>query len=240
MLEASSLVTYTSVYTISESGRVFLGADEELSDGGPEKPHTPPAPQDENEHVLMFIQPHDLDIVPEPIFPEYIPLEDEHILLAEEQPLPLVASPTAESLRYDNVQKRIQKRYDADNKDEEEEEYLALADSATVIPIDELAYPPEGTKSIIPPPLLTPLPLELGLLSDHRLPYPFHQRQKDGIPESEQPPRKRLCLATLGSRYEVGESSTRGRGVDYGFANTVEAEMRHQGIREVGYGIRDT
>nr|GFB44684.1 hypothetical protein [Tanacetum cinerariifolium] len=47
-------------------------------------------------------------------------------------------------------------------------------------------------------------------------------------------------LSTLGSRYEVGESSTRGRGVDYGFADTFEAEIRHQGIREVGYGIRDT
>nr|GEU74803.1 hypothetical protein [Tanacetum cinerariifolium] len=32
----------------------------------------------------------------------------------------------------------------------------------------------------------------------------------------------------------------RGRGVDYGFADTVEAEMRHRGIGEVGYGIRDT
>nr|GFC65061.1 hypothetical protein [Tanacetum cinerariifolium] len=64
--------------------------------------------------------------------------------------------------------------------------------------------------------------------------------RRDDIPESEQPPRKRLCLATLGSKYEVGESSTRGRGVDYGFTDTVEAEMRHQGIREVGYGIRDT
>nr|GFD55559.1 hypothetical protein [Tanacetum cinerariifolium] len=49
-----------------------------------------------------------------------------------------------------------------------------------------------------------------------------------------------LCLSTLGSRYEVKKSSTRGRGVDYGFADAVEAEMRHQGIREVGYGIRDT
>nr|GEY28506.1 hypothetical protein [Tanacetum cinerariifolium] len=39
--------------------------------------------------------------------------------------------------------------------------------------------------------------------------------RKDDIPESEQPPRKRLCLSTLGSKYEVGESSTRGRGVDY-------------------------
>nr|GFD28701.1 hypothetical protein [Tanacetum cinerariifolium] len=61
---------------------------------------TPPAPQDEDEHELMFIQPHDLDFVPELIYPEYIPLEDEHILSAEEQPLPPVASPTVESPGY--------------------------------------------------------------------------------------------------------------------------------------------
>nr|GFC87159.1 hypothetical protein [Tanacetum cinerariifolium] len=64
--------------------------------------------------------------------------------------------------------------------------------------------------------------------------------RRDGIPESEQPLRKRLCLSTIGSRYEVGESSTRGRGVDYGFIDTVEAKIRHRGIREVGYGIKDT
>nr|GFA21337.1 hypothetical protein [Tanacetum cinerariifolium] len=67
---------------------------------GPEEPQTPPAPQDEDEHEPMFIQPHDLDFVLEPIYPEYIPLEDEHILSAEEQPLPPVVSPTAESPGY--------------------------------------------------------------------------------------------------------------------------------------------
>nr|GEY80143.1 hypothetical protein [Tanacetum cinerariifolium] len=64
---------------------------------GPEEPHAPPAPQDEDEHEPMFIQPHHLDFVPEPIYPDYIPLEDEHVLSAEEQPLPLVVSPTPES-----------------------------------------------------------------------------------------------------------------------------------------------
>nr|GFA39639.1 reverse transcriptase domain-containing protein [Tanacetum cinerariifolium] len=73
---ASSAVTYTSVYTDSEPGR------------------------DEDEHKPMFIQPHDLDFVKEPIYPEYIPLEDEHILSAEVQPLPPVVSPTAESPEY--------------------------------------------------------------------------------------------------------------------------------------------
>ncbi|GJX24116.1 hypothetical protein Tco_0228561 [Tanacetum coccineum] len=46
------------------------------------------------------------------------------------------------------------------------------------------------------------------------------------------------------SRYEIGESSTarpaRGQGIDYGFVSTVDAEERRQGIRDVGYGIRDT
>ncbi|GKB25000.1 hypothetical protein Tco_0864401, partial [Tanacetum coccineum] len=67
---------------------------------------------------------------------------------------------------------------------------------------------------------------------------------RDDIHESEQPPHKRLYLSTLGSRYEVGESSTarltRGRWIDYGFVCTVDAEGRRQGIRDVGYGIRDT
>nr|GFA09341.1 hypothetical protein [Tanacetum cinerariifolium] len=58
------------------------------------------------------------------------------------------------------------------------------------------------------------------------------------------PPRKRLCLSTLGSRYEAGESSTArltgGQGIDYGFVSTLDAEVRRRGIGEVGYGIRDT
>ncbi|GJR35763.1 hypothetical protein Tco_1211447 [Tanacetum coccineum] len=44
--------------------------------------------------------PHDPDYVPEPIYPEYIPLKDEHVFPVEEQPLPLVDSPTAESPGY--------------------------------------------------------------------------------------------------------------------------------------------
>nr|GFD18634.1 hypothetical protein [Tanacetum cinerariifolium] len=86
---------------------------------------------------------------------------------------------------------------------------------------------------------MAPAALPLPPLPPSLYPPPPVDR-KDGIPESEQPPRKSLCLSTLGSRYEVGDSSTRGRGVDYGFANTIETEMRHRSIREVGYGIRDT
>nr|GEX52527.1 hypothetical protein [Tanacetum cinerariifolium] len=324
MCSTSSAVTYTSVYTDSEPGRVFWGADEELSDGdsprvivygynglpmppvappspnyipGLEEPQTPPAPQYEDEDEPMFIQPHDPDFVPEPIYPEYIPLEDEHILPAEEQPLPPVVSPTAESPGYvvkddetEDDDADDEDKDEEDEKEEEEEEHLAPADSAIVLPTDELVSPHEGTEPIIPPPstdtattgarittsislppeaevesllaMPTPSPSPLTLLSppsawerlarctapaalpSPQLPpslYPLPPvDRRDDIPESEQPPRKRLCLSTLGYRYEVGESSTRGRGIDYGFFNNVKAEMRHRGNGEVGYGIRDT
>ncbi|GKD62274.1 hypothetical protein Tco_1299783, partial [Tanacetum coccineum] len=80
----------------------------------------------------------------------------------------------------------------------------------------------------LPPSLYIPLPVD----------------RKDDIPESEKRHRKRLCLSTLGSRYKIEESSTarptKGRGIDYGFVITVDAKQRQQGIRDVGYGIRDT
>ncbi|GKE71578.1 hypothetical protein Tco_1529650, partial [Tanacetum coccineum] len=88
----------------------------------------------------------------------------------------------------------------------------------------------------LPSPPLPPLPPSLYI------PPPVDCR--GDLPESELPPRKRLCLSTLGSRYEAGESSTTrpigGRGIDYRFVSTVDAEARRRGISEVGYGIRDT
>nr|GEY71435.1 hypothetical protein [Tanacetum cinerariifolium] len=76
------------------------------------------------------------------------------------------------------------------------------------------------------------------------IPSPLLPSSRDNIPEIEMPPRKRLCLSTLGSRYEIKESSTarptRDRGIDYGFVSTLDAKARRRGIGEVGYGIRDT
>ncbi|GKC54233.1 hypothetical protein Tco_1076978, partial [Tanacetum coccineum] len=43
---------------------------------GLEDPQTPPVPQDEDKHEAMFIQPHDPDYVPEPIYPEYVTESD--------------------------------------------------------------------------------------------------------------------------------------------------------------------
>ncbi|GJY89494.1 hypothetical protein Tco_0504690 [Tanacetum coccineum] len=258
-------------------------------------------PQDEEyEREPIFIQPHDPDYVPEPIYPKYIPLEDEHEFLAEEKSLPHVVSPTAESLGYvvesdpeetedglvdypmdegddgddddDNfflgrlfipppstdittTGARITVRLQASISLPPKAECMAPSAHSSPPPVPSPLLPSSGcptqiqtlriasTQAIVdavtaalPSPPLPPLPLSLYIQP------PVDCR--DDIPESERPPRKRSCLFALGSRYEVGESSTArptgGRGVDYGFVSTLDAEERRRGIREVGYGIRDT
>ncbi|GJW16813.1 hypothetical protein Tco_0024249 [Tanacetum coccineum] len=233
---------------------------------GLEDPQTPPVPQDEDEREPMFVHAHDPNYVPEPIYPEYIPMKDEHVFPAEEQLLPLVNLPTTESPGYitESDPEEDPEEYDddeiedgpvdypmdggddgnddddyssgddadeedEDDEDKEEEEHLAPTDSTIVVPTDEPVSPPEGTEPAIQT-TLTDITIGLGLQED--------------IPESEQPPRKRLCLSTLGSRYEIRESSTarptEGQGIDYGFVSTVDTEERRQGVRDVGYSIRDT
>ncbi|GJR18390.1 hypothetical protein Tco_0966917 [Tanacetum coccineum] len=129
---------------------------------GPENLQILPVPQDEDEREPMFIQAHDPDYVPEPIYPEYIPLEDDHEFPAEEQPLPPIDSPTTESPGYDDGddgddmtathwEDGHEDEDEEDEEDEEEEEHLAPADS-TVVPADGPVFPPEGTEPIIPPP----------------------------------------------------------------------------------------
>ncbi|GKE31738.1 hypothetical protein Tco_1451060 [Tanacetum coccineum] len=162
---ATSVITYTFVYTDSEPGY----------DGLPIQPVAPPSP----------------DYIPGPEDPQTPPVpqdEDEHEFPAEEQPLPPVDSPTAESPghvtesdpeedpeEYEDDETEDgpvdypmdggddddgdSSRDDADgededeeDEDEEEEEHLAPADSTTVIPVDEPVFPPEGTEPVIPPP----------------------------------------------------------------------------------------
>nr|GEV03263.1 hypothetical protein [Tanacetum cinerariifolium] len=336
------------------------------------KSYKPPVPQDKDEHEPMFIQPHDPDYMPEPMYSEYIPLEDEHVLPAEEQPLPPIDSPTAESSGYvaeSDLEEDLEEyeddeiedgsvdypmggeddgddddgdssgddaddeNEDEEDEEEEEEEHLASADSAIVIP-DEFVFAPEGIEPVIPPPstdttttgaritvrlqasisllpeaeverllaMPTPLPSPFASLSPPSarerlarctapsacpslppipspllpssgcptqiqtpgmastqalinaltvalpsppLPPPLYIPPpvdlRDDIHETEMPPRKRLCLSTLGSRYEIRESSTAkptgGRGIDYGFVSTLDAEVRRRWIEEVRYGI---
>ncbi|GKD90918.1 hypothetical protein Tco_1366425 [Tanacetum coccineum] len=119
---SSSTVTYTSVYTDSEPGRVFWGADEELSDGGsprvivygydglPMQPVAPPSPDyvpgPEHPPSPDYVpgpehppSPVEVPYVPEPEYPEYLVPSDAEAPL-EDQPLPADASPTALSPGY--------------------------------------------------------------------------------------------------------------------------------------------
>ncbi|GJU93388.1 hypothetical protein Tco_1318144 [Tanacetum coccineum] len=122
MSSASSAVTYTSVYTDSEPERVFWGADEEPSDGGPPRvivygydglsmqPVAPPSP----DYVLGPEHPLSPDYVPGPEHPPspvevpYVPEPEYHEYLVpsdaeaplEDNPLPTDASPTALSPGY--------------------------------------------------------------------------------------------------------------------------------------------
>ncbi|GJV91540.1 hypothetical protein Tco_1539353 [Tanacetum coccineum] len=106
--------------------------------------------------------------------------------------------------------------------------------------------PPSVPASLpLPSPPLPPLPSSpLPPLPDSLF-IPLIDRRED-IPEAELPSRKRLCLTTPTSRYEVGESSTAvprptgGRRVDYGFVGTLDTEARRQRAETVGYRIRDT
>ncbi|GJV84958.1 hypothetical protein Tco_1524856 [Tanacetum coccineum] len=89
-----------------------------------------------------------------------------------------------------------------------------------------LHLPPRVPTSLpLPSSLLPPLPALLSI-------PPLIDRRED-TPEAELPPRKRLCLTTPTSRNEVGESSTTGgHRADYGFIDTIDAEIKRQRAEE--------
>nr|GEZ58244.1 hypothetical protein [Tanacetum cinerariifolium] len=124
MSSSDSTVTYTSISSedVPFRGIRFFSMEQPDSlKAAPQSPiQTPPVPQDEDEREPMFIQPHDSDYLPEPMYPEYIPLEDEHLLSAEEQPLPPVFSPTAESPEYvaESDQEEDPEEYEDDETDD--------------------------------------------------------------------------------------------------------------------------
>ncbi|GJQ94956.1 hypothetical protein Tco_0006095 [Tanacetum coccineum] len=144
MSSASSAVTYTSVYTDSEPGRVFWGADEEISDGGsprvivygydglpmqlvaPPSPNYVPRPKHPSSPNYVSGPKHPpppvyLPYVPESEYPVYLaPSDDE--APTEDQPLPDDASPIALSPGYDGDDEPSDDDDDDDDTDDEEEE----------------------------------------------------------------------------------------------------------------------
>ncbi|GKB17897.1 hypothetical protein Tco_0851820 [Tanacetum coccineum] len=95
--------------------------------------------------------------------------------------------------------------------------------------------PPSGTPPILPIPLPTSSPPLL---------LPSTNCRADVL-EVTLPPQKRLCIAP-DPIYEIGECSsaptarpTRGFRAYYGFVGTLDAEIRRDPDREIGYGITD-
>ncbi|GJS57908.1 putative reverse transcriptase domain-containing protein [Tanacetum coccineum] len=145
-----------------------------------------------------------------------------------------------------------------DEDEEEEEEHLAPADS-TVVPADGPVSPPEGTEPVIPPPstditvgaritvrpqasVTLPSEAEVERLLTMTTPSPSppislsppsagERLARSMAPPAHSPP--------LPPSLYIPPPVDR-QGIDYGFVSTVDAEERRQGIRDVGYGIRDT
>nr|GEY73536.1 hypothetical protein [Tanacetum cinerariifolium] len=112
---------------------------------------------------------------------------------------------------------------------------MRTAAPSTFILAPRLETPPSGT----PPLLHIPLPT-----SSPSLLLPSSDRRADVL-EVTLPPQKRLYI-DIGYIFEVRECSSAptarpigGFRADYGFVSTLDAEIRHDPDREIGYGITD-
>nr|GEZ47952.1 hypothetical protein [Tanacetum cinerariifolium] len=90
-----STVTYTSIS--SDDGSLDVGSLRVIVYG---YNGLPMMPEDLYAYVEVVMQePPPLDFIPEPVYPEFMPPEDD-VVPAEEQPLPAAVSPTADSSGY--------------------------------------------------------------------------------------------------------------------------------------------
>nr|GEX60743.1 hypothetical protein [Tanacetum cinerariifolium] len=227
--------------------------------------------------------------VPELVYPEYIPPEDD-VFPTEEQPLPATASLTTESPRYipesdpdkhpeedddedpeedsadypadhDDKEEEEPSGDDADEEDEgqdeddddKEEEHPASADSISPPPALcvtarisfrpqplTLSFTKEDAERFLAMPIPPPSPLTLLSSLLLQIPSPLLPASPTILPIP-------LPTASPPLQYEARESSVtaaarliEGRRVDYGFVDSVEAEIRRRRAKDIGYGIRDT
>nr|GEX83594.1 putative reverse transcriptase domain-containing protein [Tanacetum cinerariifolium] len=198
---------------------------------GPEEPEqAPPSP--------VY-----LPYVPKLVYPEYMPPKDD-VFPAKEQPLPIAATPTADSPGY-ILEFDPNGDLEEDEEEDPEEDPVDYPVDSTVVALPAVDHVPseEVTKPLpqIPSPLL-PIPS----------PPPDSPTHIE-ISESCLPLRKRLRFASPTPSQEVRESSTAGaarqneptiarddpyslvREELYGFVDRVDVAPK-----ELGYGITDT
>nr|GFA08231.1 hypothetical protein [Tanacetum cinerariifolium] len=184
----------------------------------------PPSP----DYVSGPEYPPSLEFVPEPIYPEFMPAEDD-ILPTKEQPLPVAALPTAESLGNEGDD-------EDESSDDKEDEYLALltlqlllyqplimlhllrrlsrlrSTNTEITRLMAMPTPPPSPFSPLSSPLpqipSPPLPLLSSPLIDptyEEAPLGYRaarlrwKAKREEIPEADLPLRKRLCTAHTGS-----------------------------------------
>nr|GEW59438.1 hypothetical protein [Tanacetum cinerariifolium] len=185
------------------------------------------------------------------VYPEYIPPEDD-VFPAEEQPLPAAAIPTTDSPGYipesdpnedpkdddDEDPEEDVVNYLAEHDDEEEEEEPSGDDAdekdeeQDEDDDDEEEEHPTSADSIPPPhSLRVTARISFGP-HPSTLSFTKEDAERADRPEVTLPPQKRLSIVHCPG-YEAGESSVtaasrpiEGRKADYGFIDSVEAEIR--------------
>ncbi|GJW80028.1 hypothetical protein Tco_0144003 [Tanacetum coccineum] len=219
MSSASSAVTYTSVYTDSAPGRVFWGADEEVSDGGtprvivygydglPMQPVAPPSPDyvpgPEHPASPDYVpgpehppSPIEIPFVPEPEYPEYlVPSEDEAPMEDQPLPYPLLLHPTTQ-IRNPLAQTRLEAL-----KTVRPEPPMSASMEARIA---EHAAAPTPPLPVVSSPLPLPSPLTTSP-TDTGAPLGY-----------------RACLTTPAPGYEIGESSAAGAARQPGLTPAVD------------------
>ncbi|GJZ09811.1 putative reverse transcriptase domain-containing protein [Tanacetum coccineum] len=139
-------IHYTSVYTDFEPGRVFWGADEELSDVGPEHPPSPnymAGPK----HPPSPVEPLPVDASPTALSPGYVANSDPDKDPKEDPEEDHADYPAdvgdgddepSDDDDDDDTDDEDEEPFEDKDDDDEEEEHLALADSSVVPVIDHV------------------------------------------------------------------------------------------------------
>nr|GEY73666.1 hypothetical protein [Tanacetum cinerariifolium] len=203
---------------------------------GPEKPEqAPPLPV-----YLPYLS--------KPVYPEYMPPEDD-VFPVEEQPLPIAATPTAESPGY-ILEFDPNGDLEEDEEEDPEEDPADYPVDSTVVALLTVDHVPseevtEPLPQIQSPPLPIPSPPPDS---------PTHIK----ISESCLPLQKRLRFASPTPSQEVGESSTADAARQneptiardypyslvkeelYGFVDRLDVALGRPMSKELGYGITDT
>nr|GEY63057.1 hypothetical protein [Tanacetum cinerariifolium] len=220
-------------------------------------------PEDPYAYVEAAMQePPPPDFISEPVYPEFMPPEDD-VLPAEEQPLHAAVSPTADSPCCITKSNTEEDPKEDDDKDPEAAMTRLRTESpstshqlpppivlphtrasmvmmrsaapSTYILAPRSKTPPSGTPPVLPIPLPTSSPPFL---------LPSTNCIVDVL-EVTLPPRKSLCI-DIGPRFKIEECSsaltarpTRGFSANYGFVSTLDVEIRRDPDREIDYGITD-